>query len=357
MTMGILERYIARHVLIGTATALGVLVALFSILELVDDLSDVGRGDYTLMRALEYSVLRIPGRVFDMLPISALIGSIMGLGALTSTSELTAMRTSGVSVWAITAAVLKGGAALVLLSVIIGELVLPTTERAAHERRSVAITTDLALETDFGIWVRDGLSFVNIRRVLPDAALGDVYIFEFDKAYRLRVASHAKRATYQDDGWVLSGLAQSEIDEDKGVTARTVPSAVWHSPIGPDQVAAIPIRPEGLSIVGLIRYLRYLGNNGLSTTRYEYALWNKFVYPFAALVMVFVSVVLVLGPLRVVSLGLRLLVGIVIGVVFYIVQQTSLQVGVIYESGPVWSILTPPLIFLGLGVWLMRRLE
>lgn len=344
------------HVIVGTAGALTVLVALFSIIELVDDLSDVGRGDYTLLRALEHSALRIPTKIFELLPISALIGSIMGLGLLTSTSELTAMRTSGVSTTSIMTAVLKGGVALVAIALLLGELVVPTTERMAYERRSVAISKDLALETNYGLWIRDGLSFINIRQVLPNAELADLYIYEFDSEYKMRIATHAKRARFEDDSWVLEEIAQSELGPD-GVVSRKIDQAVWHSLLGPDQVAAVPIRPEGLSVVGLVRYLRYLQANGLNSTRYSFALWNKFVYPLAAAVMVFVSVVLILGPLRDVSLGLRVLTGIVVGVVFYIIQQTAMQMGVIYEAAPFLTVVGPPLVFFVIGLVLTRRLH
>ena len=354
--MSILDRYIGRHVVLGTLTALSVFVALFSILELVDDVGQVGRGEYTLLRALEYSALRIPGRMFELLPVAALVGSVLGLGLLAATRELTVMRTAGVSVARITAAVLKSAAAMVVAAIVLGELVVPFTERAAHERRSVALNKDIALESDYGLWMRDGLSFINIRRVLPNAELGDVYIYEFDQERRLRVATHAESARYAADGWRLRNIKQSEIREDR-VESRALERATWVSLLGPDQVAAVPIRPEGLSAVGLVRYLRYLNENGLNSTRYVFALWNKFVYPLTAGVMVFVSVILVLGPLRGVSLGLRLLTGMVIGIVFHIVQQTSVQMGVVYEAGPFWPVLVPPLLFLVFGIWLMRRLR
>ena len=353
--MSILDRYIGRHVVLGTVTVLSVLVALFSILELVDDLNEVGQGDYTLLRALEHSVLRIPSRIFQILPVAALVGSVLGLGLLSSTSELTVMRTSGVSVARITGAVLKSAAGMVVAALLLGELVVPTTERAAYERRSVAINKDIALDTNYGLWMRDGLSFVNIRQVLPNAELKDIYIYEFDQERRMRVATHAQRARFGEESWQLEHIEQSEIG-DARVTSRALERATWKSLLGPDQVAAVPIRPEGLSVIGLMRYLGYLQDNGLNATRYVFALWNKFVYPLTAGVMVFVSVVLVMGPLRNVSLGPRLLIGMVIGLVFHIVQQTSVQMGVVYESGAFWPVLAPPLIFLSFGLWLSRRL-
>jgi len=350
---GILNRYIAAHVVLGTAVTLAVLVALFTIIELVDDFGDIGRGEYSLALAIEYSLLQIPGRMFELLPISALIGSILGLGILSGTSELIAMRAGGVTVNQITVAVLEAALVMVAISFLLGELVVPKTERIAYERRSVAISKDIALESRYGLWMRDGQSFINIRKVLPDARLADIYIYEFDDDYRLRVTTHARSAEFTGQAWRLRDIEQSEIS-DEGVVSRRIAEALWRSLLGPDQIAAVPIRPEALSVLGLVRYLRYLQGNGLNSTRYVFALWNKFVYPLSALVMVFVSAVLVLGPLRWMTLGPRLLTGVVVGIVFYIVQQTSMQMGLVYEAAPYVPILGPPLAFLGLGLWTAR---
>jgi lipopolysaccharide export system permease protein len=132
---------------------------------------------------------------------------------------------------------------------------------------------------------------------------------------------------------------------------------VWSSLLGPDQVNAVPIEPEGLSMAGLLTYLRFLRENGLSAERYELALWNKLVYPLATGVMVFVSVVLVLGPLRWFGLGRRIMIGIAIGIVFHIVQKTTMHAGLVYQTGPVFAVLGPPLAFLGLGILVLRRLN
>jgi len=352
----LLDRYIGVHVVKSTLLVLAVLVALFSFIAFVEELDTIGRADYTLGLSLEYVALTTPRRIFELFPLAAVIGSLMGLGTLAAHSELTVMRASGMSVMRIGASVVGAGAILVALAMLVGEVLAPYCERLAHERRSVALTDRIALKTDYGLWVRDGRSFINIRNVFPGNRVGDVYIYEFDQSYRLRVSTHARSAYYRDGRWVLEDIRQSVIDED-GVTRRALQSAVWESLFNPELISVVAVRPEGLSAVGLRRYIGYLERNELNATRYQIAFWNKVIYPLATGVMVFLAIPLVLGRLRGTSLGVRILAGTLVGIAFHVLHEASRHMGVVYNLDPFLSVATPTLLFLGMSVGMMRRVR
>ena len=353
--MKILDRYIANHVIWGSLLALFVLVGLFSFIAFVDELDGVGRGDYTIPRAVEYILLTLPRRAFFLFPLAALVGTLVGLGILASNLELSVMRASGLSSMRIAMAVMKAGLLLAVIALLVGELLAPFAERLAQQRRSVAISDQLALNTNYGFWVRDGKSFINIRRVLPGNRMGEVYIYEFDADNRLRVATYAKSADFSAGEWFLHGIEQSEILPDR-VVRRTVNKAVWKSLFQPDLVNVVAVKPESLSAFGLARYLTYLRENELSTARYELAFWNKVAYPMATLVMIFLALPLVLGRLRSVGVGQRIVVGALVGIAFHVINQVSGDLGLVYGLSPLISAFLPTLVFLGLGVLMMRRL-
>lgn len=356
--MRLLDRYLGLLVFRGTLLALAVLMALFAFINFVDDLGDVGKGNYTLLRAVEYMILTLPRLCFSLFPLAALLGSLLALGSLASNFELTVVRAAGVSVGRISFAVMKTAVLLVVISVFVGEILTPISERFAQHRRSIALTQQIGVGTSYGFWIRDGQSYINIRKVFPSNRIEDVYIYEFDDERLLRVSTYAKEAVYDEEQgkWLLTDIEQSELQRDR-VTARASRKAVWDSPFAPDIVNVAAVRPESLSSYGLYRYLGYLRDNGLSTTRYELALWGKLVYPFATAVMIFLGIPLVLGRLHSVGVGTRILVGALVGIAFHIVQQTSVHVGVVYEVPPVLSATVPTLAFLGFGIWLMRRLH
>ncbi len=353
--MKILDRYIANHVIWGTLLALFVLVGLFSFIAFVDDLDAVGRGDYTIPRAIEYILLTLPRRAFFLFPLAALVGTLVGLGILASNLELSVMRASGLSSIRIAMAVMKAGLLLAILAMLVGELLAPFAERLAQQRRSVAISNQLSLNSNYGFWVRDGRSFINIRKVLPGNNMGDVYIYEFDAENRLRVATFAKSAEFSSGEWFLHGTQQSEILEDR-VVRRSVNKAVWKSLFQPDLVNVVAVKPESLSAFGLARYLTYLRENELSTARYELAFWNKVAYPMATLVMIFLALPLVLGRLRSVGVGQRIVVGALVGIAFHVINQVSGDLGLVYGLSPLASAFLPTVVFLGIGLLMMRRL-
>ena len=352
--MRTLDRYIGAHVVRNVLLALVILLALFSFINVVDDMDSIGKGRYTFGRAFEHMLLTLPGLAFALFPVAAVVGSLTGLGLLAGNSELTVIRASGVSSARVTWSVMKAGAILMLIALMVGELLAPVCERLAEERRSLALSNHLALKTTYGFWIRDGNSFINIRRVLSDSRMEGIYIYEFDDAQQLRVATYAKGATYQDGAWTLSKIRQSELTED-GVLSRKVSMAGWDSLFDPELISVVSVKPESLSALGLYRYLGYLRENGLGTSRYEIALWSKFIYPAATGVMVFLALPLVLGQLRGAGLGHRILVGALLGIGFHIINKASVHMGVVFQVEPLLSATVPTLLFFALGLWLMKR--
>nr|VFK30638.1 MAG: lipopolysaccharide export system permease protein [Candidatus Kentron sp. MB] len=351
-----LDRYIGTYVVLGSLLVLAVLVALFSVIDFVDDLGSVGQNQYTLVRAMEHMLLTMPRLAFATIPIAALIGTLMALGALAGSAELTVVRASGVSLARLSLSVMKVGGILMLLTLGLGELVVPFSEHLAEERRSVALSEQVAMKTSYGFWIRDKRSFINIRQVFPNNRVGDIYIYEFDDERKLRVSTHAKNGYYQDEKWILRDVRQSELTSN-GITQRNLSEAVWKSLFVPEVVDAVKVKPEGLSIVDLYRHIQYLRTNGLNSTAYEFAIWGKLLYPIATGVMVFIAIPMVLGWLHSAGIGQRIVVGILFGVAFHIIQQATIHVGLVFEMNPFLCVFVPVLMFLGFGLWMMRRVH
>lgn len=353
--MKILDRYIGLYVIGGSLLALLVLLALFTLASFVDDLGSVGRGEYTLARALEYVLLTTPRRAFQLFPLAALVGTLLGLGVLAGNSELRVVRAAGVSSARIVGAVMKAGALLMVAALIVGEVLAPLSEPVASERRSQALNEQIRTGTRDGLWVREGRSFINIGRMESSDAMRDVVIYEFDDAWRLRVATRAASATHDRSGWQLEQAVQSVFAPD-GVTTQQIARAAWEAFLAPDMVRVVAVTPESLSAMGLYRYIGYLSDNGLDARQFEVALWSKFAYPLATGVMIFLAVPLVLGRLQSAGLGGRVLIGSLIGIGFHVVQQTATAAGVVFSLPPALAVMTPMLVFLAVGLVMMRRL-
>ena len=354
--MKIFERYVAVHVIVATLLALLVLLALFLFISVVDDLGRVGRGDYTVLRSLEYVALSAPRLAFSLFPVAAVIGSLLGLGIMAANSELVVLRSSGVSVAEITGAVLKAGALLMIAVLLLGEFVAPFAEALGEQRRADAIAGHRESGVAAGFWARDGNSFINVRGVNDGHVMEQVFIYELDESRRLRVATRAAEASFDDGRWRLTGVSQTRFEGDR-VTGRSVNRAEWRSRFEPNMVDLVAVRPESLSALGLLRYIRHLESNRQRADRFELALWTKLAYPIATGVMVLLAVPLVLGRLHRAGLGARMLVGAVLGVSFHIANQATGHLGLVYNLHPVLTALTPTAIFLAAALWMLRRLN
>lgn len=352
--MVLIDRYLASTLIRTTALVLFVLMVLFAFFSLIDQLGDTGRGAFTVYNAFEYVVLTMPRTVAELFPIAAVIGAMTTLGLLARNSELTVIRAAGVSRTRLLAGLLKGGLLLVLAAVIISEGIAPYAEQAAQQRRSLALSSQISMDSRYGFWVRDGDSYINIRKMLPNDEFRDVFIYEFDGDNRLRTSTHAQQAAYRDGKWHLSDLEQTVIDE-RRIEKRIINKAVWQSRLNPDVINLVIVEPNYLGVFELRHYIDYLAENNQNTLRYRQALWSKIVYPFSILVLIALAVPLVKTEARSGAIGQRIFIGTLIGILFHIFNQAMMHLGVVFRLNPAFSTVLPSAIVFILTLWLIRR--
>lgn len=353
--MKIIDRYIARVVVGGTLTALLVVVGLSVFFSLIGEIEDVGEGGYTLLKMLATVVLTIPNSMYELFPVAALLGSLIGMGMLASNSELIAMRASGLSIWRIVLSVMRAGVIMLLVAVLLGEFVAPVAEQTAQQLRAEATDTRVSFMGNRGLWVRDDKLFINASKVISENTLAEITVYEFDDEARLKVATRAASARYRKGQWVLREVQQSEFGKDS-VQVHHIDKLSRDSLLTPELLGIVVLKPEDMSARNISQFMGYLEDNGLDTQQYRYALLGRFITPLSALVMLFISVPFVFGGLRSVSTGQRLFIGIMVGFGFYILSQISGQMGRVYDLNPLLATLAPSIIFLLIGIRAVRRL-
>ncbi len=352
--MKLLDRYIGGAIVVGTLATLAVLLPLVGFFLLADELDEVGEGDYGLLEVMAFVGLSSPRIGYQLFPIATLIGSLVGLGALASRSELVAMRAAGVSIFRIVIAALRAGLLMALAMAAFGDFVAPAAEQKALALRAEARYDEVTLRTHYGFWARDGSAYVNIREVLPGATLRDIFIYEFNDRQELQLATHADRATYSDNRWVLEGIKQSSLSE-AGVEVRRLPEANWTSMLDPGLLSAIVVEPHVLPIEGLYRYISFMRENGQDARAYEVALWGKVFMPLVVMAMVVMTVPVLFGSTRSAGLGQRVFYGVLIGVGFYLLNRTFTYTTLLYGVSPLVTATAPTLILLGAAWWVFRR--
>ena len=213
--MKLLTRYLSREIYASILLVFAALIMLFALLDLINELNSMGRGDYRLGYVLLFVTLTIPGHVYELFPVAVLIGTIFAMVQMAANSELTVYRSSGVSLKQMMGALLKIGLPLVILCFLCGEFIAPPSERMAQQLRLKAQNAQVSVkEFRSGVWVKDERSFINVKSVLPDTSLLDVSIYEFDERYHLRSITAAERASYlEEERWQLEGVRQTRFDK------------------------------------------------------------------------------------------------------------------------------------------------
>lgn len=354
--MKLLDRYIGKSVLISTLVVMLVLLALFAFASFAGELEKVGRGGYDVVLAMQYTVLLLPRLAYQLFPIVVLLGAIIGLGMLASQSELVVVRAAGVSLNRIIWTVMKVGLLLLTGMLLIGEFVAPAAEFKAQSLRAEAMSGQASFRSDQGLWARDGNSVIHIRDLLSGDRVGRVSVYDFDGQNQLKSVTTATSAVYDGQGWMLDGVLRSSVSE-KGVETTQQPDLRWQSLLNPDLIGVVTVKPDYLSAPGLFRYIKYLNDNGLDAGQYLLALWKKAVMPVTTMVMIVLAVPFVFGPLRSVGVGQRIFVGTLFGIGYFLVDQTTGHLGLVYGLPPLVSVLVAPLLFFCVALFLFRRVR
>jgi lipopolysaccharide export system permease protein len=357
--MKLLTRCLAREIYASIALVLVALLMLFSFFDLIHELNALGSGNYHLGYALLFVLLTVPGRIYELFPVAALIGAIFALTQMAANSELTVYRSSGVSLRQMVVALLKIGLPLVLLTYLCGEMIAPLSERMAQELRLKAQNAEVSLrEFRSGVWAKDERSFVNVKNVLPDTTLLNISIYEFDESWHLRAITAAKRAAYvEKNRWQLEGVTQTLFNK-QGTIVNQQASMEWRSALNVGILRAILVGPGQMSMLNLYQYIQHLRDNHQKTVSYEIAMWNKLVYPLAVLVMMLLALPFAAHQRREGGISAKIFLGIILGLTFHFVGKLFTNLGSLNEWQPMLSAVAMPLLFLLLAsgmLWLTER--
>jgi lipopolysaccharide export system permease protein len=354
--MKILDRYLFRAVATATLVALLVLLLLELFLGLLVELEGVGKGGYDFTAAIRYLLLIQPQRFYELFPMALLVGSLLGMGALANGSELVVMRAAGLSLTRLTGSVAWAGLVLSLAVVMVGEFVAPPLKQFAREQRAVAKGENLAIRGGRGFWARDGDDFIHVQAVLPGVRLADLLIFKVNPDARLEAVTRAEGARYEGGRWLLEGVSRSLLDGDVVQTEQLTRLAVA-SAISPQILDVLAADPDELSIRDLRVYVDYLEGNGLDAQSYRLALWRKALAPLTYLAMLVIAMPFVFGPQRTAGAGQRLLIGLLLGLTFFLINYLLGNVVLLYGYSPLVGAALPSLLFLGAGFYALRRLR
>ncbi|WP_404416900.1 LPS export ABC transporter permease LptG [Marinospirillum sp.] len=353
--MRLLGRYLSRAVLNATLAVLLVIVGLDYIFTLLEELKDL-TDSYTLLNAVTYLLIRLPERIYLFLPVGILVGVLIGLGSLASTSELTVMRAAGVSIPRLIVHASRPVVVLLILAMLVSEYFLLQWAQTAETYRWEARTGRQAatVSTARDLWLKEDLSFYRINVARDDGRLLGITLYELNEDWQLERRITAAEADYQEGEWHLQDVREIQMADDQ-LKEKHYSSLVQPLPVQPEFVALRAFAPSDLPPSRLWTYGRYLESKGQASGFYWLAFWQKVLMPVTVFAVVILAASFTFGPLRTVPAGTRVFHGIIIGLSVKFAQDLLGPSALLWGFTPALAVLIPAAICAIWGMWLIRK--
>ncbi len=354
--MTLLERYVADAAAKSLVLVTAALTSLFSLLELVNQLHDVGKGSYRLFDAIDYVLLTAPARVLQLMPVAMLLASLFALGTLANRNELTIMRAAGMSLRRIVASVFRLAAVVFVLLFLAAQFVIPAAEQRAQTLRLSRLSaSSVPFRTENSFWAQGERDFLNVRHFSSGNIPEDIDIYSFAAGGQLASYIHAASAEVHSDAtWLLKDVLRKRFVA-TGVETEHLDSLTWYSFLRAQQVGLLILPPQSMQPIGLAEYVRDLRRRRAPAAQYAQELWAKIDIPIAMVAMILLAVPFVLGPLRTHGTGQRIVVGALIGIVFTLVEQIASYLGQQANVDPALTATAPSFFTMAIALYLFRR--
>lgn len=367
--MSVVRRYLFREIAQSVAFTTLAFLALFFFFDLIDELRWVGRlgGQYRLSHALAFIGLSLPTHLYELLPITVLIGTIFVMARLAQNSEFTILRTSGLGPGRALGTLLMLGLVFTVVTFAVGDYAAPASERLAQLVKA-RVTGQIHFGAS-GAWLKerqgDHSLAINVRSIDADERMHGIRIFEFDANGRVARTLQAVQATFDEasDAWRLAQVQQSQFqtlgaDQVKLVRSQDA-ELFWPTRIRPEMVAASLLKPERMGTLELFHYIRHLQANAQSAQRYEIAFWRKVFYPLSCLVMVVLSLPFAYLHFRSRGIAAAVFGGIMAGISFFLLNNVFGFAGHLQNWSPWLTAAAPGLLYSVLSLsafgWLVLR--
>jgi len=352
---GVLDRYIFRSVLMGVGMVVLVLLSLGGLFLLIGQQDDIGVGRYTTLAALQFVALNLPQQGWELLPISALIGALIGLGNLAGGSELIVLRTSGLSVWRVARPVAFAGLLLAFLGALIGEVIAPPLEQYARQQKAFAKFNDVSVAGSGDAWVRDGNLLVNVERQTGESQFGGMMVYELADDGRLRAMGRAVSAKSGGAGlWSLEQYAETRFDNEQISSSRAARRTL-DSNVTAEFLGIAASSPSQLPTRALRSMIVHLEANSLDSREPRFAFWSRIARTLAPVFAVLLALPFVFGSLRASGAGARVAIGLILGIGFFLIQRMLESGAVVFEGNPALFAWLPTALMGAAALWLIHR--
>ncbi|AHE66419.1 putative permease [Legionella oakridgensis ATCC 33761 = DSM 21215] len=322
----------------------------------MNQLDDLGKAHYGIIQAAFFVFLQMPYQVYLFFPMASLLGSLIGLGIMANHRELVVIRAAGMSIGQVTVAVLKASLIVIVIMTVTGETIIPRLASLANDKKLQAMSEGQALRTEKGMWLRNQDDFITVGEILPNDVLRQVYQFHFDTTHHLRIARKMEQLDLRHGVWYATGVSESLI-EDGHIQAKHYDEMQWDVLLKPNILRVGSNEPDEMTLWELRQYIRIQKMNHQTVLNYQLAYWQRLLQPLTTMVMMVLAIPFIFGPLRSSTMGSKLLAGATVGFGFHMINRIFGPVSQVFQWPVEIAAFGPTLLFMMLGLYLMRRVK
>ena len=356
--MKILDRYIAKTLLFYTLGVLVVWIGIYAFFNFIDEIKFIGQGDYTITKAAIYVAADLPAVIYSHSSVIILLGCLLALGHLASTSQLVIVRGGGVSIMQIAKIVIRSAILFIAIIIFIGEIVSPITTEYAENSRAKALGSDISAINQQGFWIKDGNSIINVKKNFGGHLFGDITLIKLNELNQLDSVVHSKRAIFNGNNLDFENTVSYELNhDDKLVSIQLEEYQKYNTQVTFDQelIASLKKEPHELSTWNLYKQINFLTNNNLATKAFEVELYKRIIKPITLIAMLLFSMLFIFGSLRDSSLGKKIFLGVMVSLFFELASRLGGMLSLRFDYNPLLSASIPTAIVLVIAFILLRR--
>ena len=373
--MKTIRRLLYRDIVSSVLFVALAFLSLFFFIDFVDDLDEIGRRGRTVWHVALAALYEVPGHLYELLPIAVLIGTIYSLARMAQASEYTLLRTGGLGPGRALRLLAVLGVAFGTLNFVIGDFVVPASERAAvllKAQFSGGLRVGRA-----GAWLKEKHDSpsgersvsVNVAGTSASGELEGIRVYEFDADGRLAERINAHQGRVGADGtWALAFVERTiwprgiesaaAASAPRRVESEKLPALKWASALNAGTVAAAVLPVNTMTTLELWRYSSHLSAHEQAAERHQISFWKKALYPLSCLVMVGLALPFAYMQPRSGGVSLKVFGGIMLGISFVLLNNLAGHIGVLRSWTPWVVAATPSALFLlmslGAFAWLVR---
>ncbi|HQR85575.1 MAG: LPS export ABC transporter permease LptG [Burkholderiales bacterium 35-55-47] len=351
--MKTLRKLIHAEVWVSVAFVTLCFVALFFFFDFIDELPNAGGNNnlYQIKHVIGFVLFSVPSHLYELLPITVLIGTIFVMSRLAQSSEFTILRTSGLTPIMALRSLMGLGLIFVLITFAVGDYIAPISDRYAQLLKSTYLGTQLKVGHT-GAWLRENTSdkkvFLNINQLSGDGSPKDIRIFEFNEEGGLIAINKAASAHIENGTWLLRNAERSELkmqSDNAHLQTQHAEKLPWASEITSEMISVAILKPSRMSTIDLFQYIRHLSANGQSTQRFEIEFWKKVFYPLSCLVMVVLALPFAYLHSRSGNIASNVFGGVLAGISFFLLNNVFSYLGNINNWTPWFAAAAPGILY------------